>query len=165
MAVSVKDEYAVNDRFIQGLLLLLFIFLVKKYLIKHIIYYSFSFLNEKIFWNFSRFFNLLTYLLLLNSLFLSIFFVFLKSLNNYFFLITSLFSVNKLHYVVFWYFFCIQLVLTFFMFQTFQGPRFLGSRFFWVQVYQSPDFSGSGSRVWVQVLEVGQKIKSCLNQV
>ena len=33
-------------------------------------------------------------------------------------------------------------------------PCFSGSRFFRFQVFQGPGFSGSGSRVWVQVLEV-----------
>ena len=32
-------------------------------------------------------------------------------------------------------------------------PCFSGSMFFWVQVFLAPGFSGSGSRVWVQVLE------------
>ena len=42
----------------------------------------------------------------------------------------------------------------FFRVQVFQGPGFSGPRFFRVQVFQGPGFSGSGSRVWVQVLEV-----------
>ena len=40
----------------------------------------------------------------------------------------------------------------------FQGPGFSESRFFRVQVFQGPGFSGSGSRVWVQVLEIANKI-------
>ena len=67
-------------------------------------------------------------------------------------------------------FVCIQLFPTFFIVQVFQspdfsGPKFFmvqvflspgfsGSKFFRVQVFLSPGFSGSGSRVWVQVLEV-----------
>ena len=63
--------------------------------------------------------------------------------------LTSLFSANKLYYVVFLSFFCIQLFATSFIVQVFSG-----SGFFRVQVFQCPGFSGSGSRVWVQVLEV-----------
>ena len=43
---------------------------------------------------------------------------------------------------------------SFFRAQVFQGPDFSGSRFFRVQAFLGPGFSGSGSRVWVQVLEV-----------
>ena len=79
-------------------------------------------------------------------------------------LFTSLFSANKLYYVVFLSFFCIQLFPTFFIVQVFsgsrffrvqvfQGPGFSGSRFFMVQVFQGPD-PGSWSRAWIQVLEV-----------
>ena len=46
---------------------------------------------------------------------------------------------------------------SFFRAQVFQGPDFSESRFFRAQVFQDPGFSGSGSRVWVQVLEVAQK--------
>ena len=115
--------------------------MVKKHLNDHIMYYNFSFLIEKIFWNLPNLSHNLTYFSLFNSfLLLSAFAVFLKSLNNYFFrwLVTSLFSVNKLYYVVFLSFFCIKLFPTFFMIQAFQGPGFLVS----------------GSRVWVQVLKV-----------
>ena len=45
-------------------------------------------------------------------------------------------------------FFYVQLFLTFFMAQVFQGPcspgsRFLPSEFFWVQVFQGPGLCGS----------------------
>ena len=65
-------------------------------------------------------------------------------------LFTSLFSANKLYYVVFLSFFWIQLFPTFFIVQVFSG-----SRFFRVQVFQGPGFSGSGSRVLVQGLDPG----------
>ena len=42
----------------------------------------------------------------------------------------------------------------FFRVQVFQSTVFSGPRFFRVQIFQGPGFSGSGSRVWVQVLEV-----------
>ena len=48
-------------------------------------------------------------------------------------LLTSLFSANKVYYVVFLSFFCIQLFPTFFTVQV-----FLGSRFFRAQVFQGP---------------------------
>ena len=38
--------------------------------------------------------------------------------------------------------------------QAFLSPGFSESRIFRVQVFQGPGFSGSGSRVWVQALEV-----------
>ena len=62
------------------------------------------------------------------------------------------------------FFFCIQLSPAFLIVQVFQSPGFSGSSFSRVQVFLSPSFSGSrvfqgpgpgsGSRVWVQVLEV-----------
>ena len=52
---------------------------------EHIIYYNFSVLFEKSFWNLSSFCQIYLSLLNLFWLFLSTFFVFLKSLNNYFF--------------------------------------------------------------------------------
>ena len=61
----------------------------------------------------------------------------------------QIFSVNKLYYVVFQSFYCIQLFSAFFQtsrflkVQVFQGPGFSGSRFFWVQIFQGPGFSGS----------------------
>ena len=48
----------------------------------------------------------------------------------------------------------------FFRVQVFQGPGFSGSIFFWVQVFPGTGFSGSGSRVWVQVLEVASLLAS-----
>ena len=45
--------------------------------------------------------------------------------------------------------------------QVFQGPGFLGSRFFMVQVFQGLGFSGSGSRVRAQVLEVAGQYLYC----
>ena len=66
-------------------------------------------------------------------------------------LLTSLFSANKLHYVVLLYFFCIQLFPTFFTVQVFSG-----SRFFRVQVFQGPRFLESRFfRVRVQGLGPG----------
>ena len=65
-----------------------FTHLVKKHLNKHIIYYNFSFLIEKSFWNLSSSLHNLASLILLNSfslLLLSTFPLFLKSLDNYFF--------------------------------------------------------------------------------
>ena len=119
--------------------------LIKKHLNEHIIYNNFSFLIEKSFRNLSSLLHNLTYLSLLNSfLLLSTFSVFLECLNSYFpnYLLTSLFSVNKLYYVVFQSFFCIQLFPTFFRAQDFQGPG----------------FSGYGFRVRVQVLEVAKDL-------
>ena len=60
------------------------------------------------------------------------------------------------------FFFCIQLFpaffystgFSFFRVLVFQSPCFSGSRFFWVQAFLGRGFSGSGSRVWVLVLEV-----------
>ena len=49
MAASEKYEYAVNGRIAQVLFQLLFPSLVKKHLNKHVIYYKFLFLIEKIF--------------------------------------------------------------------------------------------------------------------
>ena len=51
--------------------------------------------------------------------------------------------------MVFQSFFCSQLSLTFFMVQAFQGPGFLGSRFF---------------RVWVQALEVARSINMFIEE-
>ena len=97
-----------------------------------IIYHNFSFLTEKSFGNLSSLLHNLTNVLNL-FLFISTFLVFL---NDYFFQMACLqvsyhhiFIVNKLHYVILQYFFCIQLFPMFFMVLVFQG--------------QSP---GSGSR-------------------
>ena len=82
-----------------------------------------------------------SYLLLLNSfLFEGTFSVFLKKSQQLFFQMTrkSLFSANKLYYVVFLSFFYIQLFPTFSIVQVFSG-----SRFFRVQVFQGPGFLGS----------------------
>ena len=40
------------------------------------------------------------------------------------------------------------------MLHIFQDSSFLGSKVFWIHVFKGPGFSGSGSSVWVQVLEV-----------
>ena len=65
--------------------------------------------------------------------------------------LTSLFSANKLYYVVFLSFFYIQLFPTFSIVQVFSG-----SRFFRVQVFQGPGFLGSRFfRVRVQGLGPG----------
>ena len=83
------------------------------------------------------------------------------------------FNVNKRYHglPIFFFFFCIQLFPAFFIVQVFQSPGFSKSRFFRVQVFLSPGFSGSrlfrvqvfqgsgpgsGSRVWLQVLEVAE---------
>ena len=71
-------------------------------------------------------------------LFLSTFSVFQKGLNIYFFsddLFANLFNANKLYYVFFLSYFCIQLFHTLIMVQVFQGPGFSESRFFRVQVF------------------------------
>ena len=136
--------------------------LIKKHLNEHITYNNFSFLTDQSFWNLSSLLHNLTYLSLLNSfLFLSTFSVFLENLNNYFpnGLLTSLFSVNKLYYVVFLSFFCIQLFPTFFRVLVFQGPGFLGSRFFRLQVFLGPGFSGSRF-FWVRVQGPGPGFRS-----
>ena len=74
----------VYSRFIQGLLQLFLLCLVKTYLNEHIIYYNFSLLIKESFWNLSRLLHNLTYLSHLDSfLILSTFYVFLKILNNY----------------------------------------------------------------------------------
>ena len=57
----------------------------------------------------------------------------------------------------------------FFIVQDFQSSGFSESRFFRVQVflglgYSGPGFSGSGSRVWVQVLEVAKKKKKTISR-
>ena len=82
----------------------------------------------------------------------------LKNLNNYFFkwfayksLLAEFQCYNKSYYVVFLVFFCIQLFPTFFKNQVFQGPSFLGSRFFWVRFHgPSP---GSRSRFQKQPMQ------------
>ena len=61
-------------------------------------------------------------------------------------LFANLFNANKLYYVFFLSYFCIQLFHTLIMVQVFQGPGFSESRFFW-----------SRSSVWVQVLKVALK--------
>ena len=125
----------------------------------------------------------LTYLSLLNSLlFLSRFFVSLKSLDNYFFRwfadksllsrLSVLISYNMWSYNHFSISSCF--------------PCFSGSRFFRVQVFQSPSpgsgfrvqspgprsgsrvrvqGQGSESRFLVQVLEVAEKINSVKNEL
>ena len=78
------------------------------------------------------------------SLFLGTFSVFL---NEYFFRWLAqkssqqIFSVNKLYYAILQSLFCIQLF----------------PRFFKIEVFQQLGFSGSESRVYVHVLEVGQR--------
>ena len=73
-------------------------------------------------------------------------------------LLASVFSANKLYYMVLPSFFCIQLFPTFFhspgffRVQVFQSPGFSGFRFFRVQVFQGPDFLGSRF-FWVQVFK------------
>ena len=77
---------SVNARFNQVISKSFLFSLVKKYLNEHIIYYNFSFIIEKSFWNLSILLDNFTYLPLLGSLFfLRTFFIFLKSLSNYFF--------------------------------------------------------------------------------
>ena len=141
--------------------------LVKNHLIEHKIYYNFWFLIENSLRNFSSLLRNLTYLSLLNSfLFLSRFSVSLKSLDNYFFRwfayksLLSRFSVlinynmwSSNHFSTSSRFPRFT-GSRFFRVQVFQGPGFSRSRFSWVQVFHGPGFSGSGSRVWVQVLEV-----------
>ena len=64
----------------------------------------------------------------------------------------------------------------FFIVQVFQNPDFSGSRFFWDQVFKGPDFfwvrvslgpgfSWSGSRIWVQVLEVANQNSFVFNKI
>ena len=128
---------------------------------EHIIYYNFSVLFEKSFWNLSSFCQIYLSLLNLFLLFLSTFFVFLKSLNNYFFRwlayksFPSRFSVLiKCKHSIF---FCIQLFPTFFMVLVFQVPGFSTPRLFRVQVFLSSRFFWVRFRIWVQVLEVAIK--------
>ena len=59
----------------------------------------------------------------------------------------QIFSVNKLYYVVFQSFYCIQLFHIFLDVQVFQDPGFSGSRFFWA---------------WVQGLSPGFRSSPCL---
>ena len=111
---------------------------LKKHLNVRSVYYNVSFLSEKSFWNLSSLLHNLTYLSPLNSfllLVLSTFHVFLKNFNNYFFrwlvyksLLEEFYYDNKIYYMVFQSFFCIQL-------------------FFMSRVFQGSGFSGSGSRV------------------
>ena len=102
---------------------------------------------------------------------LSTFSIFLKSFDNYFFgwlAYKSLLSRSSvlLNYTIcssnhfsassFFPRFSWSRILSILVFQ---GPRFLGYRFFrlrnfWIQVFQGSGFFGSGSRFWVQILEV-----------
>ena len=85
-------------------------------------------------------------------LFLIRFSVSLKSLNNYFFRrfayrsLLNRFSV-LINYIIWSSNHCSTPSCF---------PRFSGSRFLRVQLFQDPGFLGSGSRIWIQVLEVAQ---------
>ena len=128
--------------------------LVKKCLNEHIIYYNFSFLVEKIFWNLSLLFRNLTDISW-NSLFFLRPTFFLKSLNNYFFrnawlevFSSQISSVNK---------FVLCGLLTYFLHaaisQVFHGPGYSESRFFWVQF----------SRVQIQGIDLGLRFSFLLH--
>ena len=116
---------------------------VKKHLNQHIIYYNFSFLIQK--------FLKLVKFITQSYLFTAFEFIFIlrhifrlpKKASTTIFSdgwLTSLFSANKLYYVVFLSFFCIQLFPSSFIVQVFSG-----SRFFSVQVFQGlgPGFRSS----------------------
>ena len=104
--------------------------LVKKHLNEHIIYYSFSFLIEKIFRNLLSLLHNLTYLSILNSfLFLSTFSVFLKSLNNHFFRWLAYKSLLSRFSVL------INTLWSSDVFSASSCPRFSCSRFFRVQIF------------------------------
>ena len=124
----------------------------KKHLNVRSVYYNVSFLSEKSFWNLSNLLHNFTSLSLLSSFLLlvlsTLFHVFLKSRNNYFFrwfahesLLEEFYCYNKLNYVVFQSFFASS-----------SFPCFSSARLFRVQVFLDPGL-GSTSRVWVQVLE------------
>ena len=111
--------------------------LVKKYLNSHIIYHSLSFFIEK------SFLHSLVYILFLftlSFLFLSTFSVFLKSLNNYFY-ISFASSFNKIVLCELPIFFMLPAVSHIFHVAVFSGSRFFrvpgfsGSRFFCVQIF------------------------------
>ena len=134
-------------------------FLVKKHLNEHIIYYNFSFLIEKSFWNLSSLLRNLTYLLLLNSfLFLGTFSLFIKKPQQLFFQTACLQVSSVLINCTMWSFYLFSASSCFPPFSLsrfFQGPGFSEFRFFRVQVFYGPGFSGSGSRVLVQGLDPG----------
>ena len=77
-----------------------------------------------------------------------------KSLNNYFFrwLVASLFLADFQWYYTIWSFNFFTASSCFPYFSWRSG--FSGSRFFRAQVFKGSGFSGSGSRIWVHVLEV-----------
>ena len=86
---------------------------------------------------------------------LSRFFVSLKSLNNYFFKGFAYKSfLNRFSVLINYIMWSSNHFLHPTVSHIFQGPGFLGSRFFKVQVFQGQGFSGSGSKIGVQVLEV-----------
>ena len=103
--------------------------------------------------NLSSLLQNLTYFSPLNS-FSFTFSVFLKSLNNYFFrwLVASLFLADFQWYYTIWSFNFFTASSCFPYFSWRSG--FSGSRFFRAQVFKGSGFSGSGSRIWVHVLEV-----------
>ena len=118
----------------------------------------------KNFQNLSSLLRNVTYLSLLNSfLFLSRFFVSLKSLDNYFFRWFAYKSLLSRFSVLISYNMCSS---NHFSIST-RFPCFSRSRFFMVQVFQGPGFQSPGpgsrvriqdpeseSRVWMQIIEV-----------
>ena len=131
VAASEKYEYTVympdllkdcNNCFLLSL--------IEKHLNEPIIYYNFSFLIEKSFWNLlSLFHSLIAF--------------------EFVFILKHIFSINKL-YVIFQSFFCIQLFSTFFMIQVFQGSGFSGSTFFRVHTQGlCPGFRSSPTLVGI----------------
>ena len=135
-----KIENTVNVRFTQGLLQLFFTFFVQK-----ASKWAYNLLQFFIsYWKkFQKLIKFITqsYLLLLNSiLFLSRFYVSLKSLNNYFFRFSYKSLLNRL-----------PVLIDYIMWSSNHFSisscflHFSGSRFFKVQVFQGPG-PGSGSR-------------------
>ena len=135
VATSEKYEYTVYMLdLLKDCYKCFFLSLIEKHWNEPIIYYNFSFVIEKSFWNLISLLHSLTYhfLLLFSSTFSVV-------LNLLFFQMTCLqvsakqiFSVNQLFYVILQSFFCIQ--------------HFSGPRFFWVQVFQGPS-PGSGIKI------------------
>ena len=126
--------------------------------------YNLSFLIEKCFWNLSSLLHILIYLSLLNSfLFLSTFYIFLKSLNNYFFrwvaYYSSLSGLSVLINYTLWpsNLFFAHSCLEFSGSRFFRFQVFLESQFFRDQVFLGPGFSRFPSRFWIEVLEVTLK--------
>ena len=125
--------------------------LLKKHLNEHAIYYSFSFLIEKVSETYQLYYRIL-FMLLNSFLFLSRFSVSLKNLNHFFRRFAHKSFLNRLPVLIshiMWSsnHFSISRCFSrfsgsrFFQVQVFQGLGSSGSRFFGVEFFQGPDFS------------------------